>query len=107
MDEILHTHHPVLAQVIFNQLVVGEGDTLLVNLAVTALVNEFADGLEGRVPVGDIGFDNLEHFPGGFGETDEYSIVDLEQPEELEDFPRLRSDFVDTIGRKKVSIGGN
>ena len=78
VDEILHAHDAILAQVIFDQLVVGKGDTLLVDLAVATFVDEFADGLEGRIPVGDIGFDDLEHLPGGFCETDEYSVVDLD-----------------------------
>ena len=59
VDQILHAHDAILAQVVFDQLVVGKGDTLLVDFAITALVDKFADGLEGRIPIGDVGFDDL------------------------------------------------
>lgn len=96
MDQILHAHDTVLAQMILDDLVVGEGDTLLVDLAVAALVDEFADGLEVGVAVGDVGFDNLEHFRGGFCEADEDAVVDLEETEELESFAWFGSHLGDT-----------
>jgi hypothetical protein len=37
VDEILHTDHSVLAEVLFDNLVVGERKTLLINLAISAL----------------------------------------------------------------------
>ncbi len=96
MDQILHAHDPIFPQVILDDLVVGEGDALLVDLAVAALVDEGADGLEVRVAVGDVGLDDLEHFRGGFGEADEDAVVDLEEAQELEDLAGFGSDFVDT-----------
>ena len=96
MDEILHAHDPVFPQIILDDLVVGEGDTLLVDLAVATLVDEFADGLEVGVTVGDVGFDNLEHFRGGFREADEDAVVDLEETEELERFAGFGGHFRDT-----------
>ncbi len=62
MDQILHAHDAIFPQVVLDDLVVGEGDALLVDLAVAALVDEGADGLEVRVAVGDVGLDDLEHF---------------------------------------------
>ena len=96
MDEILHAYYPVFPQIILDDLVVGEGDTLLVDLAVATLVDEFADGLEVGVPVGDVGFDNLEHFRGGFREADEDAVVDLEETEELKRFAGFGGHFGDT-----------
>lgn len=96
MDQILHAHDPVFSQVVLDDLVVREGDALLVDLAVAALVDEGADGLEVRVAVGDVGLDDFEHFGGGFGEADEDAVVDLEEPQELEDLAGFRCDFVDT-----------
>ena len=77
VHQILHADDAILAQVLLNQAVVGQGDALLVDLAVTALVDEVANGLVGWVAVGDIGFDDLEHFRGGFCEADEDAIVNL------------------------------
>ena len=46
VHEILNREDVVLAESLFNNLVVGEGNTLLVDLAVAALVDELADGLQ-------------------------------------------------------------
>lgn len=89
MDQILHAHDAVLAQVVLDDLVVGEGDTLLVDLAVSALVDKFADSLEVGVAVGNVGFDDLQHFRGGFGDADEDTVVDLEKSEQLEGLARF------------------
>ena len=97
VDQVFHADNAVLAEVLLDQLVVGQGDALLVNLAVAALVQELADGLQVGVTVGDVGVDNSQHLLGGLGETDEDTVVDLEQTEELQDLAGLRSDLVDTV----------
>jgi hypothetical protein len=96
MDEILHAHNAVLAQVLFDESVVSEWDALLVNLAVSALVNELANGLEIGITVGNVGFDDFQHLQCGLGEADKDTIVDLKESEELENFPGLGSYLVDT-----------
>lgn len=83
MDQVLHTHDAILPQILLDKLIVSEGDTLLVDLAVAALVDEGADGFEVRVAVGDEGFNDLEHFGGGFCEADEDAVVDLKEAEKL------------------------
>ena len=42
VDEILNGENVVLAEGLLDNLVTGEGHTLLVDLAVAALVNQFA-----------------------------------------------------------------
>lgn len=37
MDEIFHTDHAVLAEILLNNLVVGQGKSLLVHLAIATL----------------------------------------------------------------------
>lgn len=66
MDQILDTEDAVFAEVIFNYLVVGERDALLLDLAITALVDEVADGFNRGVAVCDIWFDDLDHFRCSF-----------------------------------------
>ena len=105
MDQILHADDAELAQVLLDDLVVGEGDALPVDFAVPALVDEFAHGFERGVAVGDVGFDDLEHFQGRFGEFDEDAVVDLEESEELEDLAGLGGDFVDTEKERSFSMG--
>ena len=46
VHEILNREDVVLAESLFNNLVVGEGNTLLVDLAVAALVDQLANGLQ-------------------------------------------------------------
>lgn len=46
VDEIFHTDKAVLAQIILDKLVIGQGDTLLIDLAVATLVDEVAHRLD-------------------------------------------------------------
>ena len=96
MDQILHAHDSIFAQIVFDDLIVGERDTLFIDFAVSALVNEFADGLEIGIAVGDVGFDDFEHFRGGFGEAHEDAVVDLEEAKELEGLAGFGSHLGDT-----------
>ena len=96
VDQVLHADNAVLAKVVLDQLIVGESNALLVDLAVSTLVDELADGLEVGVAVGNVGVDNGEHLLCGLGELDEDAVVDLEETEELEDLSWLGCDLVDT-----------
>jgi hypothetical protein len=58
MDQVLHTDHAVFAKVFLDDLVVGERETLLVNLAVSSLVDELANRLLVWVSVGNEGLDD-------------------------------------------------
>lgn len=66
MDQILDTEDTVFAEIILDYLVVGEWDTLLLDLAIAALVDEVADGFDRGVAVRDIRFNDLDHFHCGF-----------------------------------------
>lgn len=96
VDEILHAHDAVLAEVLLNNRVVGQRDALLVDLAVAALVDELAHGLQVRVTVRHPRLDDLEHLKGGLGQADEDTAVDLDHAQQLQDLARLRSNLVDT-----------
>lgn len=97
VDQVLHADNAVLAEVLLDDLVVGEGDTLLVDLAVAALVDKLTDALEVGVTEGNEGVDNVQHLLGSLGEADEGAAVDLEQTEELQDLTGLRANLVDTV----------
>ena len=79
MHQILHADDTEFAQILLDDLVVGEGDSLLVDLSVSTLVDEVADGLHGGIAICDVGFDHFEHFGGGFGDFDKNTVVDLEE----------------------------
>ena len=101
MNDILNAGDAELAEVGLDELVVGDRQTLLVDLEVTTLVDKLTDSLQVRVSVGDEGLDDLQHFAGGLGEPDEDAVVDLKETEELEGLALLGIDLVDTA---KVSI---
>ena len=104
MDQVLHTDDAKFAQLLLNDLVIGEGYTLLVDLSVAALVDEVADGFDTGIAVGNIGLDHFEHFRGGFGEFDEDAVVNLEEAEELEDLAGFGGDFVDTVKNIRTTV---
>jgi len=97
VDEILNADNAVLAEVLLDDGVVGDGNTLLVDLAVSTLVDELLDALEVGVTVGNPRLDNLDHLHGGLGDANEDTVVDLNQTEQLEDLARLGGNLVDTL----------
>ena len=97
VDQILDADDTVLAEVLLNDGIVGEGNTLLVDLAVSTLVDELLDGLKVGVTVSNPRLDNLQHLSGSLADADEDTVVDLEKTEELEDLARLRGNLVDTV----------
>lgn len=99
VDQILHANNAVFAKVLLDERVVGESDTLLVDLSVSTLVDEITDGLEVGVTVGDPWLDDLEHLKSGLGQTNKDTIVDLEKTKKLEDLAGLWSNLVDTGSR--------
>lgn len=103
VDQILNADNTVLAEVGLNKSVIGESNTLLGDLSISALVNELADGLEVGVSVGNPWLDDLQHLKGGLGHANEDTIVDLEKTEELKDLARLWCDLVDTKNTLEAS----
>lgn len=97
VDEILNADDTVLAEVGLDDGVVGKSNALLVDLAVTALVDELLDGLQVGVTVGNPRLNDLDHLHGGLGNTDEAAVVDLEKTEKLEDLAGLGGNLVDTV----------
>ena len=96
VDQILHTHNSVLAQLLLNKLVVRDRNALLVDLSVTTLVDELANTLQVGVTVGNVRVGNRQHLLCGLGQTHKGTSVDLQETEELQDLARLRWDVVDT-----------
>jgi hypothetical protein len=97
VDQVFHADDTIFAEIVLDQLVVGKSNALLVDLSVSALVDEFADRLQIGVAVGDVGVDDGEHFLGSLGELDEDTVVDLQKAQELEDLAGLGCDLVDTL----------
>lgn len=96
VDEILHTDKTVLAQVVLDKLVIGQGDSLFVDLAVAALIDEVAHSLDRRETIRNVRLHHFEHFRRCFRQPHKDAIVDLQQAQQLEDLARFWCDFVDT-----------
>eukprot|EP00965_Chrysotila_dentata_P008667 281736-Pleurochrysis_carterae.AAC.2 len=79
-----------------SHLVVGERDSLAVDLSVPTLVDEVPYGLQVGVTVHDVGVDLNEHIHGGLVDAHEDAVVDLQQPQHLHDVPHLGLHAVDT-----------
>lgn len=110
VDQILHTDDSVLTEGLLDDLIVGEGDTLAVNLSVSALVDELTNALQVGLAVGDVRLDELEHLHGGLGQLNEGSVVDLTETEELHDLAGLGGELVDTLdtdNKGKLGLLGN
>jgi len=97
VDHVLNADNAVLAETLLNDGIISERDTLLVDLAITALVDELADRLEVGVAVSNERLGNAEHLDGGLSQTDKHAVVDLEETEELKRLALLRVDLVDTL----------
>ncbi len=96
VDEVLHADDAVLAEVLLDDGVVSKGNALLVDLAISALVDKLLDALQVGVAVGNPGLDNLDHLRSGLGDANEDTVVDLEKAKELQDLAGLGGDLVDT-----------
>jgi len=106
MNQILRADDAVLAKLLFNDGIIGDRDALLVNLGITARVDELADGAKRRTTVGDIGGDEQKHLLGRGRKLDKGTVVDLKQTKELQDLARLGSDLVDTLDtNNKCQLG--
>lgn len=80
-----------------NNGVVGESDSLLVDLSVASLVDELADRLKIRVTPSNVGLGNSQHVDCGLVETHERAIVDLTQTQQLEGLAHFRVNSVNTL----------
>lgn len=97
VDQVLEGQDTVLAQVGLDNGVVGESNSLLVDLAVASLVHQVSDGGDGGVTVGDVGLSQLDQLLGGLGQSDKDTGVDLGQSQQLQHLSGLRGDLHDTL----------
>lgn len=85
VDEVLNTGDSDLSQLLLDNSVVAEWDSSSLNSDESSLVDEFLDGGDRGISVGDIWFDLSEHVGGGLVDTDEGGVVDLSDSQETED----------------------
>jgi len=95
-DQILNTDDLVGSEDLLNDFVRSDGNSLLVDLSVSSLVDQVGDSVSGGVSESDKRLDLLDHVKSSSVDSDEDGIVDLSESEQLEDLFGLRSHMVDT-----------
>lgn len=103
MDYIFNTDYIRFSQSVFNDIIATDWNTLSINFSKSSLVDELSDRLEVRVTPCNVWLTNSQHVDGGLVEFYKYSIVNLQEPEELEYFTYFRGHFVDTTKKNNVS----
>jgi len=110
VDQIFHTDNVVLAKSLFNDAVICEGDSLLLNFAETSLVHKLTDCLQIRIAVSNVGFNLPEHVDGGLVQLNKDNIVQLSETEKLENLLCSGIDVGNTLNAdnaSKLSLGLN
>jgi len=97
VNNVFNANNAILSKRFLNDGVVSERNTLLVDLAITTLVNQLAYRLEIWVTVGDIRLNNAKHLNGGLRKTDENTVIDLKETKKLESLALLWINLVDTL----------
>lgn len=96
MYQIFDGNNSKFAQVVFNQLVVAQWDSLSVDLGVTSLVNEFTNSLKIWFTICDVWLNQLKHLLSSLGQLDKDTIVDLKQSKKLKNLSWLWCNVRDT-----------
>ena len=96
VDQIFNTSDSKTLKMSLDQPVVGERNTLASHFGKTTLVNKLTDALEVRISVGNVWFHTTNQLGSGFVETNEDSVVDLSQSEELQNLTGSWGDSVNT-----------
>jgi len=75
VDQVFNTDDVELTEGLLDDFIAGDGDSLLVDLTETSLVNQIGDGVSGGITESDIRFDLLDHVKSSSVDSDEGSVV--------------------------------
>lgn len=110
MNEIFNADDVVFAQSIGDDVVVGQSNSLLVDLTVTTFVDQVGDGLERRGTVSDVRFNTTKHSHGGVVDSEEDTVVELTETKKLKNFLGLgvhSHDTSDADNKDNLGFGFN
>lgn len=96
VDQVLDGLHALLAQGLADDLVVRKWDSLLVDLAIASLEDEFPNVFPGGVTKGDVWLNSAQEVAGGLVDAHEDSVMDLSQSQQSEDPENLGVELIDT-----------
>ncbi len=110
VEKVFHRDNTVLAEGSLNNLVVVKGNTLLVDLSVTTLVQQLANSGMVGIAVGNVRFNQSEELLGSLGNSQENTIVNLQKSEKLKSLSGLRCNLVNTLNsndENELGLRGN
>lgn len=96
VDEVFDGVNVLLAEGLADDLVAGEGDSLLVDLAEAALEHQLSDGLPRRIAESDVGLHSPQQVRRGLVDSHEHPVVDLSQSQQSQDSEDLGVQLVNT-----------
>jgi len=96
VHQVLDAVDAEVAHALLNAIVVGDLDSLTVDLDGASLVDHVLDGLLGWVAPGDEWIADSKHLDAGLVESDEDGVSDLSKSEELKGLLWLWRELVDT-----------
>ena len=86
--------------------VIRKRDSLLVNLSVSSLENELADGISGWISESDVRLDSAEEISRSFIDADKDTVMNLSKSQNSKDSDDLGVQFVDTSDSYDESKAG-
>lgn len=89
VDDILNGLDALVSQSSLDDRVVTNGQSLARHLAKASLVDNILNRLQAGVSVGDEGLDQSQHLGGGGVNTNENTVVQLSQSQQLQDLLHL------------------
>jgi len=97
VDEVFNAGNADLAENTLNDGVIAQWNSGAVDLSVASLVDKLSDDALRRIAVGDVWLNSSDHVHGGLVKSDEDTVVELSQSEELENLSAGGVKLVDTI----------
>ena len=85
IDKIFNTNNSMFSQDLLNDTVRCKRNSLLVDLSVTSLVDQFSDGFSWWVSEGYVGLNSSQEVYWGLVDSDEGSVVQLSQSQKSQD----------------------
>lgn len=83
VNQIFNRQDVEFTQVSFNDSIVRQSNSLLVDLTETSLVNQLSDGSQRWVTVSNVWFSQFDQFRGSFSQSNKDTSVNLSQSQQL------------------------
>ena len=97
MNNIFNTDYTKFSELIRDDVVINDWNTLSINLGVSSLVDKGTNSFQRWGTIGYEWFYWLQHIHGGFVDSQKGGIVNLSETQQLQDLSDLRAYTIDTL----------